>query len=278
MNNQLTVLFDYDSIIFMGVYKVVDIPTIREWFRANRTREWMEQEIVNLGLNRLSQMGWDFFDNIEEKGIVIGDIEYYITTAKRSHRKESFATYKANRNPKMTMRKWTSKMRTELQKTGFAICSDTHEADDLIATRARELGVGNYLILSMDKDMQQIEGIHFNYYRKPSKEVDEHGFKIMNPYRGLSIITPLESLEIFWKSMLTGDTADNIKGCKGIGPKTADKLLDGLKTEEDFINVVVDTYQRKHGEDWESAYAEAYTCLKLGMEPIVIPSPSVQAV
>ena len=42
----------------------------------------------------------------------------------------------------------------------------------------------------------------------------------------------------FFTQALTGDTSDNIKGIKGIGPKKAEKLLAGLTTEEDLYDAV----------------------------------------
>ena len=43
---------------------------------------------------------------------------------------------------------------------------------------------------------------------------------------------PDDGIRFFYHQMLTGDAVDNIKGVRGIGPKTADKLLDGLGEKE----------------------------------------------
>jgi len=37
---------------------------------------------------------------------------------------------------------------------------------------------------------------------------------------------------LFYKQMLMGDSADNIKGIPGVGPKKAEKLLDGLDLKD----------------------------------------------
>jgi hypothetical protein len=43
----------------------------------------------------------------------------------------------------------------------------------------------------------------------------------------------------FYKQFLTGDAVDNIKGVHGIGPKKADKLLEG-KTDAEMWDVIVE--------------------------------------
>jgi 5'-3' exonuclease len=60
--------------------------------------------------------------------------------------------------------------------------------------------------------------------------------------REWSKVTPIEGTLFFYTQILTGDNADNIKGLYGIGPKKADKLLDGCDTEESMWDVVVKAY------------------------------------
>jgi 5'-3' exonuclease len=50
-------------------------------------------------------------------------------------------------------------------------------------------------------------------------------------------------MKFFYTQLLTGDTADNIKGVKGIGPKKADKILDGLVAEADLYKAVEEHYE-----------------------------------
>jgi 5'-3' exonuclease len=68
---------------------------------------------------------------------------------------------------------------------------------------------------------------------------------------------------------LTGDRSDNIKGIEKIGPKKAEKILEGLVTEQDLFNAVRETYgndeefimngrvlwiRRKDNEDWKDRF------------------------
>ena len=87
---------------------------------------------------------------------------------------------------------------------------DRLEADDVLAIRNKqlnELGVSN-VIVSVDKDLLQIPGVHYN----PIK--DE-----------IQSITEFSASYNFWKQVLMGDVTDGIYGISGVGPKTAEKIL-----------------------------------------------------
>jgi len=45
---------------------------------------------------------------------------------------------------------------------------------------------------------------------------------------------------------LTGDTVDNIKGIYKVGPKTAEKMLDSCKTEQELYETCVKAYDGSH--------------------------------
>lgn len=110
---------------------------------------------------------------------------------------------------------------THLEKDGF-------EADDIIGTIANKFknnGI-RVLILSGDRDIQQL--------------VDQNVF-VITPKMGLSELKMYDISEVENKFGLTpdkipdlkalmGDSSDNYSGAKGIGPKTAAKLLQKYKT------------------------------------------------
>ena len=92
---------------------------------------------------------------------------------------------------------------------------DYLEADDvmgIISTREP----GKHIIASIDKDLNQIPGKHFNWYKDTNKVYD---------------VSDYDGTRLFYKQILTGDTVDNYKGVPGIGPKKADKLLDAAEEE-----------------------------------------------
>lgn len=96
--------------------------------------------------------------------------------------------------------------------------TDGLEADDLIGIFATK-SPKDYIIWSPDKDLRQIAGSHL---------IDG---KVIT-------ITEEEAERSFWMQVLTGDAADNYKGCVGVGPVKAEKILDaddGLTTWQKVI-------------------------------------------
>ncbi|MBP5284082.1 MAG: DNA polymerase I, partial [Treponema sp.] len=99
---------------------------------------------------------------------------------------------------------------------------DGYEADDVIATLARKCDreSRHCLILSADKDLQQLANANIHML-KPDKiktwaEVDEQG--VADEWG----VRPGQLLDLL---SLTGDSADNVPGVPGVGPKSAVKLI-----------------------------------------------------
>lgn len=260
MENNFTVLFDFDSMVYKAVYKIVSISKIRSWLRASRTREWMEQEIMNLTLNRLMQMSDGILLEIEDTEINIESVEYFLTVCPESVRKTASPIYKANRKKN----KWVSMVRKELVAMDGFIFNEKWEADDLIKDRAVEIGDGRYLICSIDKDLKQIDGLHFDYYRPRSNELNEKGFRKVLPCRGLEIVSPEQAHKFFWKQMLMGDSGDNIKGIPRIGKVKAEKILSEVNPEE-YEGVVRNEYVKYFGIDWLHHYSLHKLLIGLGV-------------
>ena len=122
------------------------------------------------------------------------------------------APYKGNRKDKAKP-KHLPLLREYLQVSWDASVSDGQEADDDIAIRATELGE-DCIIASIDKDFLQVPGWHYNFVKKVKKHV-----------------TPEEGLRFFYKQILMGDSADNIKGMHRVGGVTATKMLADFTTE-----------------------------------------------
>lgn len=112
-------------------------------------------------------------------------------------------------------------LREHLVKLGAEV-TDGDEADDAVA---RESVKGGCWIVHVDKDLDQLEGWHYN----PVK--DERYY-----------ISKFDGLKNFYKQMLTGDRTDNIEGVRGIGPVKANKLLKDCKTEQELYEVVCKVY------------------------------------
>ena len=65
----------------------------------------------------------------------------------------------------------------------------------------------------------------------------------------------------FWMQMLQGDTADNIPGLpmldgKPVGPKRAEKLLDGPTGDDAAYVMVSNSYAFEYGGEWQDRFVE----------------------
>jgi DNA polymerase-1 len=107
------------------------------------------------------------------------------------------------------------------QLRSWLIGSDGHEtmlrprleADDILGILAthKALVKGPKIVVSIDKDLLQIPGKHYNPAKDEFREVDEESGEYL-----------------FFTQTLTGDATDNYPGCPGIGPKRAPAIIGDL--------------------------------------------------
>jgi DNA polymerase-1 len=97
---------------------------------------------------------------------------------------------------------------------------DCLEADDIMGILATK-SPGRYVMATIDKDLKQIPGIHYNWKKERIKEIE-----------------PWEADYWFYFQVLTGDSTDGYAGCPGIGVCRARKVLKGFSqgTTEDSAN------------------------------------------
>ncbi len=136
-------------------------------------------------------------------------------------RKGDFAEYKANRDHAPDdLHTQYARIRQVVEAMGIRVYEiEGHEADDVIATIAErlkgedvELRIG-----SKDKDLHQVLSDKVKLWDPSSGEL--LGPRELLESRGY---TPEQSVEV---QTLTGDSTDNIPGAKGVGTKTAAKLV-----------------------------------------------------
>ena len=100
------------------------------------------------------------------------------------------------------------------------------EADDCVAMKATELAGTPFVICSIDKDLDQLIGEHYNYVKKEFYTLDER-----------------QATLNFYRQILTGDRIDNIIGIKGIGIRRADKILKDCNDAAEMFKACVDAYE-----------------------------------
>lgn len=148
-------------------------------------------------------------------------------TGKGNYRNEvaTLAIYKGNRlnTPKPTH---YQALRDHLVTVWKATVVDGMEADDAVGI-AQTQGGGHTILVSVDKDLNQVPGEHYNYLKQIQYTVSE-----------------AEGLHNFYKQTLTGDRCDNIPGLHGYGEKKTEALLKDCfgKPEETYNRVILDAY------------------------------------
>ena len=140
--------------------------------------------------------------------------------------------YKGNRDNQKRPH-WYKEVKDYLIKAYGAVRCEGVEADDALADEQDVEGLST-VIVSLDKDLLQIPGLHYNW--------------VKNEKLNISYET---ARKIFWCQVLTGDTTDNIPGLKGVGPKTAAKLLEECKDEREYSDTVMAIYTERLGEEIE---------------------------
>ncbi len=130
--------------------------------------------------------------------------------------------YKGNRTGEKPEH-WQLLREHAVKEWGFVIV-DGIEADDAIGILATKHP--DSVILTIDKDLDMIPGKHYNFVKKLWYD-----------------ISPVAAIYNFYRQLLTGDRTDNIPGLTGIGPKRADKILDGCVTEEELYNACLEAYE-----------------------------------
>lgn len=102
------------------------------------------------------------------------------------------------------------------------------EADDIIGSFAKAHPEVQIHILSSDRDLLQLIDASCDVYLM-KKGITEMQCMDETALMETMHVTPAQIIDL---KALMGDSADNIPGVKGIGPKTAEKLLDTYHTVE----------------------------------------------
>jgi len=174
---------------------------------------------------------------------------------RQTFRTEEYAEYKGTRDAlPEDFRDQVPLIREAIRAMGLVeVSKENYEADDVIATLAREAtGAGmDVLIVSGDRDTFQL--------------VDD-AVTVLYPIRGVSTLTRMTPDAVEEKygvrpgrypelAALVGETSDNLSGVPGVGPKTAAKWL-GQYGGLDGLIAAVDTVPGRAGESLRAHLAD----------------------
>lgn len=161
-----------------------------------------------------------FLEDLVMFDLDVGEWKTYLTgSSNYRHDYAITAPYKGNRKGEKPTHHGLLREYLELSWNGKVY--EGIEADDAIAIDATTYG-DDSIIVSLDKDFDQVQGWHYNFVKKEKYYV-----------------TADEGLLNFYMQFLVGDRIDNIIGVRGIGPVKARKLLED-KTAQEMFDVCVE--------------------------------------
>ena len=177
---------------------------------------WQADQMVTRILSETQADGWEIY-----------------LSGENNFRYQIFPDYKANRRDQPKPRH-LERIREELVTLWGATICDGYEADDALGIYQSNSGHDVVYICSIDKDLLQIPGQHYNFVKREFKEVDAFGGAVQ-----------------FYTQLLCGDPTDNIRGCPGVGKVKAERALKGCLTERQLYERCIGCYKVVYKDDWE---------------------------
>ncbi len=173
----------------------------------------------------------DLNGNDEDVVIYLSGPENYRTEV------ATYKVYKGNRDPDHKPTHGDA-IKAYMKKNWVTYVTEGEEADDALGIEQMRTGGYESVIVSIDKDLDMIPGLHYNFLKKEQYYVDWN-----------------EAIRYFWYHMVTGDSTDNIPGIPGMGPAKAKKALDDVSTDE-LYGTVFALYVQGYGDEAEQALLE----------------------
>ncbi len=208
-------LVDASNFVFRAYFQ-----STRQDPKYNYRSDRLPVGAVRLFATKMLQFVRDGADGVKPTHLAI-----IFDKSENSFRKAIYPAYKANRSePPEDLVPQFPLMRAVARAFGLvAIEQDTYEADDLIATyarQARECGA-DVMIISADKDLMQLLGPGVAMFDPASGAREERriGVPEVEDYFGVG---PDRVVDV---QALAGDSTDNVPGAPGIGVKTAAMLI-----------------------------------------------------
>lgn len=177
------------------------------------------------------------------------DVIMALTTKERNFRKDILPTYKHNRKKVRKPLVWGA-LRDYCAESFVTFIRDGLEGDDclgILATRSSDKNIEK-IVVSIDKDLHTIPGQHYNQG---------------HPELGIVTVDEREADYVHMMQTLTGDATDGYEGCKGVGPKTAEKIIGMDQSPRERWEAVVAAYKKAgFGEEYALVQARVARILR----------------
>ena len=228
-------IIDADSIIYLASYKKDNMEYVIEYL----------DDMVNTMLEET---------NSNHYILVVGGKNNFRYIIRRD--------YKANRKYSEKPLLFYETKQYMIDALGAFVC-DGNESDDVVVATAnyvRDNELYNPIIAAIDKDI----GVKPNtIYRWASgrwdKDTEEY---IVTRHSELFTVSEHDAFVNTVSQLITGDSTDNIKVCKGMGKAKVAKLMAG-KSHYDMIRVLIATYKKYYGSRWKWKLTETYHLINL---------------
>lgn len=139
-------------------------------------------------------------------------------------RKDIYPEYKANRDH-LPRPRFLQAVREFIVLDWSAEVTDGYEADDALGVASQEREIGSSIVCSIDKDLRQLPGVHYNFVTGEFSTVDE-----------------IEGWRNFYKQLVLGDRGDNVPGFDGKMRLKFPKFLFEIREALDRARNVSDMY------------------------------------
>ena len=237
-----------DAVIAVSNYNDLllvdgDIVAYRFSFLNEDTIDWGDGVSSELGnIEMAKSEARNFIQWLQRQTGCDGVLVFF--TGKENFRKREFPDYKSNRKAD-TKPKMLDELKDAIASDWKSILRQGLEADDLMGMFSTHPALRDKCIIAtIDKDLDQIAGWHYNWNHSKTYEVTPEGGNLY-----------------FWEQVLTGDTTDGYKGAHLIGKVKAKKLLDPLGSDLELWRATYQTYL-KQGHDFAYLLSQA-RCAKM---------------
>ena len=186
-------------------------------------------------------------------GLDVSHVAVVFDAGSKTFRNDIFEDYKANRPPcPEDLKPQFPIVREAAESLNLAILEKAGvEADDIIATLAKKYGKDDcqVVVVSSDKDLMQLINDNVSMYdAMKNRSVGEQ--EVLEKFN----VKPEKVLDLL---SLMGDSADNIPGVRGIGPKTAAELINEYGDLEGIFANLDKIKQKKRKEYLENGQDNA---------------------
>ncbi|NPA55059.1 MAG: DNA polymerase I [Epsilonproteobacteria bacterium] len=181
---------------------------------------------------------------------------FSIDSREKNLRKEIYSQYKAHRTTPDELKAQLPIAIDLIQKMGFKTLEiDGYESDDIIASivkvvKTKKPQIDKIVIVTYDKDMYQLVDDDRVVIYDPRKKEFINEQKVFDKFG----VYPKDFVDF---QALVGDSSDNVPGVKGIGVKTAAKLINQYHTLENIyqhIDQIKGAIHNKLIQDKQNAF------------------------